>query len=67
MDPNYAKINHFKEAPHGHSSQRPYSPTVPRAYSYTRDPLAPASERDQVQDLYATINKKQQAQEMDDR
>ncbi|XP_040213222.1 partitioning defective 3 homolog B isoform X2 [Rana temporaria] len=66
MDPNYAKINHFKEAPHGHSSQRPYSPTVPRAYSYTRDPLAPASERDQVQDIYATINKKQQAQEMDD-
>lgn len=67
MDPNYARINHFKEAPPNLSSQRPYSPPMAGAYSYSKDPLAPASERDQVQDVYAKINKKQQAQEADDR
>ncbi|XP_072274818.1 partitioning defective 3 homolog B isoform X2 [Pyxicephalus adspersus] len=66
MDPNYARINHFKETPPGLSSQRPYSPPLPGAYSYTRDPLTPPSERDQVQDLYAKVNKKQQSQEADD-
>ncbi|KAM5151971.1 partitioning defective 3 homolog B isoform 2-T2 [Mantella aurantiaca] len=66
MDPNYARINHFKEAPPGPSSQKPYSPPMSGAYRYLKDPVASASERDQVQDPYAKINKRQQAKETDD-
>ncbi|KAM3917429.1 partitioning defective 3 homolog B [Leptodactylus fuscus] len=62
MDPNYARVNHFKEPPPAqHNSLRPYSPAVPGSYSYPRETLLSASERDHGQDLYAKINKKQQA------
>ncbi|XP_075685951.1 partitioning defective 3 homolog B isoform X2 [Rhinoderma darwinii] len=62
MDPNYARVNHFKEPPPPqHNSHRPYSSTMPGSYSYPRETLLSASERDHVQDLYAKINKKQQA------
>ncbi|XP_063788723.1 partitioning defective 3 homolog B isoform X2 [Pseudophryne corroboree] len=63
MDPNYARVNHFKEPPPHLNLQRSYSPPVPSPYSYPREPLAPPPERDHVQDLYAKINKKQQAPE----
>ncbi|XP_069589765.1 partitioning defective 3 homolog B isoform X3 [Ranitomeya imitator] len=62
MDPNYARVNHFKEPPPSQqNSHRPYSPAMPGSYSYPRETLLSASERDHVQDLYAKINKKQQA------
>ncbi|XP_073502501.1 partitioning defective 3 homolog B isoform X2 [Phyllobates terribilis] len=62
MDPNYARVNHFKEPPPSqHNSHRPYSPAMPGSYSYPRETLLSTSERDHVQDLYAKINKKQQA------
>ncbi|KAM4024912.1 partitioning defective 3 homolog B isoform 2-T2 [Anomaloglossus baeobatrachus] len=62
MDPNYARVNHFKEPPSSqHNSLRPYSPGMPGSYSYPRETLLSTSERDHVQDLYAKINKKQQA------
>ncbi|XP_066432172.1 partitioning defective 3 homolog B isoform X2 [Eleutherodactylus coqui] len=61
-DPNYARVNHFKEPPAPqHNSQRPYSPAMPGSYTYPRETLLSVSERDHVQDLYAKINKKQQA------
>ncbi|XP_068101111.1 partitioning defective 3 homolog B-like [Hyperolius riggenbachi] len=65
MDPNYARINHFKEPPPNLSSQRPYSPPMAGAYSYTKDQLASFSEGDHVQDLYAKIHRKHQVQEDD--
>ncbi|XP_044158553.1 partitioning defective 3 homolog B isoform X2 [Bufo gargarizans] len=62
MDPNYARVNHFKEPPPPqHNSHRPYSPAMPGTYSSPRETLFSASERDQVQDLYAKVNKRQQA------
>ncbi|XP_075036292.1 partitioning defective 3 homolog B isoform X2 [Mixophyes fleayi] len=61
MDPNYARVNHFKELPAHLNLQRPYSPPGPGTFSYSRDTLVPTSERDHIQDLYGKINKKQQA------
>ncbi|XP_063285880.1 partitioning defective 3 homolog B isoform X1 [Pelobates fuscus] len=58
MDPNYARVNHFKEAPPHLNAQRPYSPPLPGAH--LRDTQVQASERDHVQDLYGKINKRQQ-------
>ncbi|KAG9477196.1 hypothetical protein GDO78_002543 [Eleutherodactylus coqui] len=67
-DPNYARVNHFKEPPAPqHNSQRPYSPAMPGSYTYPRETLLSVSERDHVQDLYAKINKKQQAPDTVDR
>lgn len=68
MDPNYARVNHFKEPPPPqHNSLRPYSPAMPGSHSYPRETLLSASERDHVQDLYAKVNKKQQAPDTVDR
>ncbi|XP_071977194.1 partitioning defective 3 homolog B isoform X3 [Engystomops pustulosus] len=62
MDPNYARVNHFKEPPPPqHNSLRSYSPPMPGSYGFPRETLLSASERDHGQDLYAKINKKQQA------
>ncbi|XP_056392561.1 partitioning defective 3 homolog B isoform X2 [Hyla sarda] len=62
MDPNYARVNHFKEPPlQQHNSHRTYSPVMAGSYGYPRETLLSASERDHVQDLYAKVNKKQQA------
>ncbi|KAM4698421.1 partitioning defective 3 homolog B [Rhinophrynus dorsalis] len=61
MDPNYARVNHFKESPPMQNAHRPYSPPVPGTHSYQRETQIPVSERDHVQELYAKINKKQQA------
>ncbi|XP_069839519.1 partitioning defective 3 homolog B isoform X4 [Dendropsophus ebraccatus] len=61
-DPNYARVNHFKEPPPPqHNSHRAYSPAMAGTYGYSRETLLSTSERDHVQDLYAKINKKQQA------
>ncbi|XP_053327691.1 partitioning defective 3 homolog B isoform X2 [Spea bombifrons] len=65
MDPNYAKVNHFKEPPPHLSVHHPYSPPLPG--THPRDAQVSASERDHVQDLYAKINKKQQAPDAIDR
>ncbi|XP_041432889.1 partitioning defective 3 homolog B isoform X3 [Xenopus laevis] len=66
MDPNYAKVNHFQEAPPHHKVHRPYSPpiTVPPSYPWESQVLP---ERENLQDTYAKINKKQQAPDKSDR
>ncbi|KAM8933362.1 partitioning defective 3 homolog B [Pelodytes ibericus] len=64
MDPNYARVNHFKESPPYHNTHRPYSPPLPGLHP--RDAHVQASDRDHVQDLYAKINKKQQAPDTTD-
>ncbi|XP_058156289.1 partitioning defective 3 homolog B isoform X2 [Dasypus novemcinctus] len=57
MDPNYARVNHFREPCASASVYR--SPSPPRAglLSYPRDghPLSP--ERDHLEGLYAKVNK----------
>uniref|UniRef100_A0A6I8Q345 Partitioning defective 3 homolog B n=1 Tax=Xenopus tropicalis TaxID=8364 RepID=A0A6I8Q345_XENTR len=63
MDPNYAKVNHFQEAPLNHNAHRPYSPPTTLPPSYPRETQVLSSERE---DLYAKINKKQQAPDKSD-
>ncbi|MEE6490239.1 hypothetical protein FKM82_015809, partial [Ascaphus truei] len=61
MDPNYARVNTFREPPAQHNAHRPLSPPVTGTLGYARDTQVSASEREHVEDLYAKINKKQQA------
>lgn len=57
MDPNYARVNHFREPCTSANVYR--SPSPPRAgpLGYPRDgrPLSP--ERDHLEGLYAKVNK----------
>ncbi|XP_053554634.1 partitioning defective 3 homolog B isoform X2 [Bombina bombina] len=63
MDPNYARVNHFKEPPPHHPVHRPLTPGMSGTLSYQRETQIPTSESVLVQELYAKINKKPQAQD----
>uniref|UniRef100_A0ABM5EN23 Partitioning defective 3 homolog B isoform X1 n=1 Tax=Pogona vitticeps TaxID=103695 RepID=A0ABM5EN23_9SAUR len=55
MDPNYARVNHFREMYPVASSYRPSSPPVPDTFGCDNPP-APV-DRDHLEGLYARINK----------
>ncbi|XP_042639085.1 partitioning defective 3 homolog B [Orycteropus afer afer] len=57
MDPNYARVNHFREPCTSASVYRSPSPPRPGPLGYPRDgrPLSP--ERDHLEGLYAKVNK----------
>ncbi|KAG8432735.1 hypothetical protein GDO86_017104, partial [Hymenochirus boettgeri] len=61
IDPNYAKVNNFQEAPPLQKAYHTYSPSITPSPSYPRDIQVLTSEQENIQDLYAKINKKQQA------
>lgn len=54
-DPNYARVNHFREMYPVATSYRPSSPPVPEAFGCDNPP-APV-DRDHLEGLYARINK----------
>ncbi|XP_003406164.2 partitioning defective 3 homolog B isoform X1 [Loxodonta africana] len=57
MDPNYARVNHFRDPCTSASIYRSPSPPRPGPLGYPRDsrPLSP--ERDHLEGLYAKVNK----------
>ncbi|XP_009460645.1 PREDICTED: partitioning defective 3 homolog B [Nipponia nippon] len=57
MDPNYARVNHFREAYPAASIYRPSSPAVPETFVYPRDSPSAPMEREHLEGLYAKINK----------
>ncbi|KAM4626287.1 partitioning defective 3 homolog B isoform 2-T2 [Discoglossus pictus] len=68
MDPNYARVNHFKDPPPPHHYiHRPLSPAMIGTLSYQRDAQIPTSEGVLAQELYSKINKKPQAPDGVDR
>ncbi|NXM39385.1 PAR3L protein, partial [Gymnorhina tibicen] len=57
VDPNYARVNHFREAYHPASIYRPSSPAVGETFVYLRDSSSTPMEREHLEGLYAKINK----------
>ncbi|KAM6259859.1 partitioning defective 3 homolog B isoform 2-T2 [Spheniscus humboldti] len=57
MDPNYARVNHFREAYPAASIYRPSSPAVAETFVYPRDSPSAPMEREYLEGLYAKINK----------
>ncbi|XP_040532166.1 partitioning defective 3 homolog B [Gallus gallus] len=57
VDPNYARVNHFREAYPAASIYRPSSPAVAETFVYPRDSSSTAMEREHLEGLYAKINK----------
>ncbi|NXC67388.1 PAR3L protein, partial [Anhinga anhinga] len=57
MDPNYARVNHFREAYPTASIYRPSSPAVAETFVYPRDSPSAPMEREHLEGLYAKINK----------
>ncbi|NXI47213.1 PAR3L protein, partial [Galbula dea] len=57
VDPNYARVNHFREAYPAASIYRPSSPAVAESFVYPRDCPSAAMEREHLEGLYAKINK----------
>ncbi|NWX58772.1 PAR3L protein, partial [Promerops cafer] len=57
MDPNYARVNHFREAYPPGSIYRPSSPAVGENFVYLRDSSSAPMEREHLEGLYAKINK----------
>ncbi|XP_059676130.1 partitioning defective 3 homolog B [Gavia stellata] len=57
MDPNYARVNHFREAYPAASIYRPSSPAVAETFVYPRDSPSGPMEREHLEGLYAKINK----------
>nr|XP_060638875.1 partitioning defective 3 homolog B isoform X1 [Anolis sagrei ordinatus] len=55
MDPNYARVNHFREMYPKANAYRPSSPPAPDTFG-SENPPAPA-DRDHLEGLYARINK----------
>lgn len=55
MDPNYARVNHFREMYPVASSYRPSSPPVPEPFGCDNS-TAPV-DRDHLEGLYARVNK----------
>ncbi|NXF00865.1 PAR3L protein, partial [Smithornis capensis] len=62
MDPNYARVNHFREAYPSSSIYRPSSPAVAETFVYPRDSPSAPMEREHLEGLYAKINKQQYPQ-----
>ncbi|XP_009580362.1 PREDICTED: partitioning defective 3 homolog B, partial [Fulmarus glacialis] len=57
MDPNYARVNHFREAYPAASIYRPSSPAAAETFVYPRDSPSAPIEREHLEGLYAKINK----------
>ncbi|XP_048808964.1 partitioning defective 3 homolog B isoform X2 [Lagopus muta] len=57
VDPNYARVNHFREAYPAASIYRPSSPAVAETFVYPRDSSSTPVEREHLEGLYAKINK----------
>ncbi|XP_053925839.1 partitioning defective 3 homolog B isoform X2 [Cuculus canorus] len=57
VDPNYARVNHFRESYPAASIYRPSSPAVAETFVYPRDSPSTAIEREHLEGLYAKINK----------
>ncbi|NXG22551.1 PAR3L protein, partial [Grallaria varia] len=57
VDPNYARVNHFREAYPSANIYRPSSPAVPETFVYPRDSPSTPMEREHLEGLYAKINK----------
>ncbi|KAM7048859.1 partitioning defective 3 homolog B isoform 3-T3 [Acridotheres tristis] len=57
VDPNYARVNHFREAYPPAGIYRPSSPAVGETFVYLRDSSSAPMEREHLEGLYAKINK----------
>ncbi|NXN35268.1 PAR3L protein, partial [Rhinoptilus africanus] len=57
VDPNYARVNHFRETYPAASIYRPSSPAVAETFVYPRDSPSAPMEREHLEGLYAKINK----------
>ncbi|XP_066045845.1 partitioning defective 3 homolog B isoform X1 [Chamaea fasciata] len=57
VDPNYARVNHFREVYPAASIYRPSSPAVGETFVYLRDSSSSPMEREHLEGLYAKINK----------
>ncbi|NWU75601.1 PAR3L protein, partial [Onychorhynchus coronatus] len=57
VDPNYARVNHFREAYPSASIYRPSSPGLAETFVYPRDSPSASMEREHLEGLYAKINK----------
>ncbi|NXN27956.1 PAR3L protein, partial [Nycticryphes semicollaris] len=57
VDPNYARVNHFREAYPAASIYRPSSPAVAETFVYPRDSPSSPMDREHLEGLYAKINK----------
>ncbi|OPJ90185.1 partitioning defective 3-like protein B isoform B [Patagioenas fasciata monilis] len=66
VDPNYARVNHFRDAYPATSIYRPSSPAVPETFVYPRDSPSTPMEREHLEGLYAKINKQHYPQTPDD-
>uniref|UniRef100_A0A8C8SZY8 Partitioning defective 3 homolog B n=1 Tax=Pelusios castaneus TaxID=367368 RepID=A0A8C8SZY8_9SAUR len=62
MDPNYARVNHFREAYPAANVYRPSSPPVAENFRYPRDIPGIPGEREHLEGLYAKINKQHHPQ-----
>uniref|UniRef100_A0A8C4Y067 Par-3 family cell polarity regulator beta n=1 Tax=Gopherus evgoodei TaxID=1825980 RepID=A0A8C4Y067_9SAUR len=62
MDPNYARVNHFREAYPAANVYRPSSPPVAETFGYPRDIPSVSGEREHLEGLYAKINKQHHPQ-----
>ncbi|XP_067404942.1 partitioning defective 3 homolog B isoform X2 [Emydura macquarii macquarii] len=62
IDPNYARVNHFREAYPAANVYRPSSPPVAENFRYPRDIPAIPGEREHLEGLYAKINKQHHPQ-----
>lgn len=67
VDPNYARVNHFREAYPAASIYRPSSPAVAETFVYPRDSASAPMEREHLEGLYAKINKQHYPQTPGDR
>ncbi|XP_068052181.1 partitioning defective 3 homolog B isoform X5 [Anomalospiza imberbis] len=67
VDPNYARVNHFREAYPPGSIYRPSSPAVGETFVYLRDSSSAPLEREHLEGLYAKINKQHYPQTSGDR
>lgn len=67
IDPNYARVNHFREAYPAANVYRPSSPPVAENFRYPRDIPAIPGEREHLEGLYAKINKQHHPQTPADR
>ncbi|XP_071417999.1 partitioning defective 3 homolog B isoform X2 [Pithys albifrons albifrons] len=57
VDPNYARVNHFREAYPSASIYRASSPAAAETFVYPHDSSSAPMEREHLEGLYAKINK----------
>ncbi|RLW01043.1 hypothetical protein DV515_00008335 [Chloebia gouldiae] len=67
VDPNYARVNHFREVYPPGSIYRPSSPAAGETFVYLRDSSSAPLEREHLEGLYAKINKQHYPQTSGDR